>query len=73
MGADQNTNCTNLPQPEIGCQVLTACNGWVRLAADTPQVEFRGQTVYFCLAACKDDFERNPAASCLAARLLAPD
>ncbi|HEX7975929.1 MAG TPA: hypothetical protein VF498_16090 [Anaerolineales bacterium] len=73
MGEDRNTNCTSLPQPETGCLVTTACNGQVRLAADTPRAEFRGQTIYFCLAACKADFERNPATSCMAAWLLDPD
>jgi YHS domain-containing protein len=42
----------------------------VKLAPDTPRALYRGEWVFFCLHMCKEDFDRNPATSCLAARLL---
>lgn len=58
------------PLPSLGKPVYTACNGQVKLAPDTPRALYRGEWVFFCLHMCKEDFDRNPATSCLAARLL---
>lgn len=56
--------------PAVGSPVPTACGGIVAYTSATPYVEFRGKAVYFCLPACKDDYDRDPGTSCLAARLL---
>ena len=52
--------------PDTGSPVLTACGGQIQYERDTPTAVFRGQRVYFCLPACQEDFERDPATSCLA-------
>jgi hypothetical protein len=53
----------------LGERIITACGG---LTLYTPGVEsaiYNGKTVYFCLPACKKDFERDPRSSCLALSL----
>lgn len=62
------TEC-NGPYPAPGTAVQTACGSTVEYSANTPCIHFRGERVYFCLPICKADFEHNPSASCLAARL----
>jgi len=54
------------PVPAAGSPVLTACGGQIQYAKDTPTAIFRGRRVYFCLPACREGFERDPATSCLA-------
>ena len=55
--------------PDTGTPVRTACGGIVRYSPATPCVKFRGQRVFFCLPACKEDFERDPLSSCMAIRI----
>lgn len=52
--------------PMIGSPVLTACGGQIQFEQGTPTAVYRGQRVYFCLPACREDFERDPSISCLA-------
>jgi YHS domain-containing protein len=61
----------NATPPEIGSEVTTACGNLVRLETGTPQAIYRGRRVYFCLPICKQDFEADPASSCLQASLAA--
>lgn len=59
--------------PEYGSKVTTACGGFVPLEFDTPRSQYKGQPIYFCLAVCKEDFDRNPARSCFSCQLLSED
>jgi len=54
-----------IPLPETGALVTTACRGCIRFDIDTPHAVYREQRVYFCLPLCLEDFEQNPEHSCL--------
>lgn len=54
-----------IPLPETGVLVTTACRGCIRFDEDTPHAVYRGQRVYFCLPLCLEDFVQNPENSCL--------
>lgn len=56
--------------PKAGSQVTTACGSEVQLGEDTPFVKYKERLVFFCLPACKEDFEREPRFSCLAVELI---
>jgi hypothetical protein len=62
------TECSG-PSPVPGTPVQTACGNMVEYSDNIPCINFRGERVYFCLPICKADFEFDPSASCLAARL----
>jgi YHS domain-containing protein len=49
--------------------IETACGGRIQRLADTPTIEFNGQTLAFCLPLCKQEYDLNPQISCMAARL----
>lgn len=59
------------PLPGPGSPVRTACGGGIRYEPGTPWTLFRGRRVYFCLPACKEDFEKDPQTSCLAWQIAA--
>jgi hypothetical protein len=59
------------PQPELGVEVPTACGGSVFYRPGAPCINFHGEHIYFCLSVCKEDYERDPHSSCMAARLFA--
>jgi YHS domain-containing protein len=67
--ANQSGDCGE-PRPTPGKPVATACGGWVNYSPSTPCTVFHGKPVYFCLQACKDDYDRDPRTSCLAGRIL---
>ena len=52
--------------PDKGTPVQTACGGTVNYSPAVPCVNIRGENIYFCLPACKADFESDPENSCLA-------
>jgi YHS domain-containing protein len=54
-----------VPFPETGALVTTACRGCVRFEEDTPHAVYHGQRIYFCLPICLQDFEQDPNNSCL--------
>lgn len=58
-----------IKHPTMGTMVTTACGGKATYTPSLPWALYRGKVVYFCMAACKADFEQNPSCSCLAARL----
>ncbi len=49
-----------------GDRIKTACGGMSLYTPGTVSVVYNGKPVYFCLPACKKDFERDPLSSCLA-------
>jgi hypothetical protein len=55
--------------PAYGTIVQTACGGTATFGPKTPWAIYHGKVIYFCLSACRADFDRNPETSCLAARL----
>jgi hypothetical protein len=69
MSPKSSLNCRG-EKVNLGTPVRTACGGVIQYAEDTPCTLFKGEAVYFCLSACKEDYERDPLSSCLAARIL---
>ncbi|HSF82088.1 MAG TPA: hypothetical protein VLA49_12680 [Anaerolineales bacterium] len=59
--------------PAAGSPVQTACGGPILFEQGTPTAVYRGRRVYFCLPSCREDFERDPASSCLAGNSLPED
>jgi hypothetical protein len=53
----------SLPYP--GQVVRTACGGQVEFSPDTPRSLHEGYWIYFCLPVCQNDFQQDPASSCL--------
>jgi hypothetical protein len=53
------------PIPPVGATVPTICGGTLTYSANTPCAMYNGQRVFFCLAICKSDFDRDPQNSCL--------
>ncbi|MFU8771716.1 MAG: hypothetical protein ACNA8H_04760 [Anaerolineales bacterium] len=51
--------------PEVGNLIYSACGGQMTFEPDTPRAIFREEWVFFCSPSCKDDFDRDPAISCL--------
>jgi hypothetical protein len=49
-----------------GQEIYTACGGRTMFIPGTSSAFYNGTPVYFCLSACKADFERDPTSSCLA-------
>ncbi len=58
-----------VPTQKPSYTVETACGSLVPFYPDTPYVLFRGEIVYFCCSECKEEYEANPATSCMAAKL----
>ncbi len=56
-----------------GERIVTACGSTTVFTPGTVSATYQGKPVYFCMFACKKDFEREPAASCLALTLSAYD
>lgn len=54
--------------PQPGSPVTTACNECLEYHSELPHAVYQGEVVYFCLPACKEDFERDPQSSCFAYR-----
>jgi hypothetical protein len=54
------------PVPPVGAPVPTACGGTIAYVGGTPCVLLSGRAVYFCLAVCKADYDRDPRNSCVA-------
>jgi hypothetical protein len=61
MGADPGR-----PLPNPGSEVTTACGGQIRFEPETPYSLYRDKRVFFCLPACKKDFDQDAKSSCLA-------
>jgi YHS domain-containing protein len=49
-----------------GDRIITACGSTMMFMPGTESAIYNGKTVYFCVPACKKDFERDPRSSCLA-------
>ena len=49
-----------------GQQIITACGNRTIYLPGTESASYNNLLVYFCLPACKRDFERDPHSSCLA-------
>lgn len=69
MSPKNSMNCAG-EKGKFGTPVRTACGGVIQYAEDTACTLYKGEVVYFCLAACQEDYERDPLSSCLAARIL---
>lgn len=54
-------------------KVAAACGGLIALEEGTPRSHYQGRPVYFCLAVCKEEFDRNPALSCYSCQLSSED
>jgi len=59
-------NAGTAVHPDVGTEVRTACGGVAVYTPSLPWAMYRGKVVYFCMSACKADFDRDPASSCLA-------
>ena len=47
---------------EIGkSQMCPVSNNKFEVAADTPVIDYKGKSYYFCCMSCIDDFRKNPA------------
>ena len=55
------------PTPASGSSVPAICGGTLTYSAATPCAMYRGEQVFFCLAVCKTDFDRDPKNSCMRA------
>jgi YHS domain-containing protein len=53
-------------QVQPGQEIYTACGGRTIFTPGTSSAFYNGKPVYFCLPACKADFESDPNSSCLA-------
>lgn len=58
------------PDPGTAPQADTACGARVMLTPHTPFIHFRDEVVYFCSEGCKQLYDNDPLASCMADRLL---
>jgi YHS domain-containing protein len=63
MNPDTNPDPNNV---RPGDRIFTACGSRTLYTPGTESAIYNGKPVYFCLPICKQDFERNPRASCLA-------
>jgi len=59
----------SIPLPYSGREVYTACGGKAHFAPDTPRAVYDGKWVFFCLPTCKQEFDKDPASSCLAEQI----
>ncbi|OGO41631.1 MAG: hypothetical protein A2W36_06725 [Chloroflexi bacterium RBG_16_58_14] len=59
----------SIPLPHPGSEVNTACGGKTHISPYTPRVVYNGKWVFFCLPTCKQEFDRDPAFSCLAEQI----
>ncbi len=57
-------------EPELPSQAETACGARIKLTPDTPSIQLKDETVYFCGWDCKQLYDEDPLSSCIAARLL---
>lgn len=59
--------------PKIGSSIYSACGGPMTFNNDTSRALYQDRWVFFCLPSCKDDFNKDPATSCLDAQELSGD
>ena len=59
-----------IPLPEIGSKIVTACKGVSQFVSATPTAVYQGQRLYFCLQSCLEEFEADPENSCLTSHSL---
>ncbi|OGO62933.1 MAG: hypothetical protein A2Z45_05690 [Chloroflexi bacterium RBG_19FT_COMBO_55_16] len=59
----------SIPLPYSGIEVNTACGGKAHFAPDTPRAVYDGKWVFFCLPTCKQEFDKDPASSCLSEQI----
>ena len=51
-------------------QGYTACGARIQITEETPFINYRNKTIYFCGQNCKALYDEDPLNSCMAARLL---
>ena len=59
------SSAPDVPLPETGTPILTACRSQAQYQPSTPSAIYRGQRIYFCEAVCLEDFKADPETSCL--------
>jgi YHS domain-containing protein len=59
-----------IPLPEIGSQIHTACKSAAQFQPSMPSAIYRGRRIYFCDASCLEDFKADPENSCLTSHSL---
>lgn len=59
----------SIPLPPTDSEVNTACGSKTHFSPDTPHAIYNENWVFFCLPACKQEFDKDPASSCLAEQI----
>jgi hypothetical protein len=56
---DEDLTDCGAPQPELGEEILTVCGEVSHYSVNTPCIQIRDKTFFFCLPICREDLVYN--------------